>query len=256
MNRASSDLSRRLLRGVLTALVLLGAWEGAVRGLQLPRYMLPAPSRVATVLVERSDFLLEQAWITAFETLIGLVIGAGAGIALALLLAVLPLARRYVLPVVVISQALPVFAIAPLLVLWFGFGLASKIVMASLIIFFPVTSAFYDGLRRTDPDLLDYARLVRATPVQTLLLIRLPAALPALGSGLRVAAVFAPIGAIVGEWVGSSQGLGFVMLQANARAQADVVFAALVLLAAMALLLRAVVDKATRAMAPWQSETD
>ena len=154
----------------------------------------------------------------------------------------------------VVSQALPVFAIAPLLVLWFGFGLSSKIVMASLIIFFPVTSAFYDGLRRTDPDLLDYAKLVRATPWQTLMLIRVPAALPALGSGLRVAAVFAPIGAIVGEWVGSSQGLGFVMLQANARAQADVVFAALALLAAMALLLRTIVDKATRAMTPWQSE--
>ncbi|PTW59707.1 putative hydroxymethylpyrimidine transport system permease protein [Breoghania corrubedonensis] len=249
-----SEFQRRIVRGLVTAILLLGAWELAVRGLKLPSYMLPPPSRVAQVLVARADFLLTQAGITAYETVLGLVFGVVSGVVLALTLSVLPLARRYLLPVVVVSQALPVFAIAPLLVLWFGFGLSSKIVMASLIIFFPVTSAFYDGLRRTDPDLLDYAKLVRATPWQTLMLIRVPAALPALGSGLRVAAVFAPIGAIVGEWVGSSQGLGFVMLQANARAQADVVFAALVLLAAMALLLRATVDKATRAMTPWQSE--
>lgn len=250
------DFTRRVLRAIVTAALLLGMWELAVRGLDLPRYMLPTPSRVAQVLVERFDFLFYQAGITAYETVLGLVFGVISGVTLALTLAVLPLARRYLLPVVVVSQALPVFAIAPLLVLWFGFGIASKIVMASLIIFFPVTSAFFDGLRRTDPALLDYARLARATPWQTLVLIRVPAALPALGSGLRVAAVFAPIGAIVGEWVGSSQGLGFVMLQANARAQADVVFAALVLLAVMALLLRAVVDKTTRAMAPWQAETD
>ncbi|MDJ0931932.1 ABC transporter permease [Breoghania sp.] len=251
-----SDLSQRTVRGGVTAILLLAAWEAAVRGFDLPSYMLPAPSRVAQVLIERADFLFYQAGITAYETGLGLVFGVVSGVVLALMLSVLPIAQRYLLPVVVVSQALPVFAIAPLLLLWFGFGLASKIVMASLIIFFPVTSAFYDGLRRTHPDLLDYAHMVHATPWQTLMMIRVPAALPALGSGLRVAAVFAPIGAIVGEWVGSSKGLGFVMLQANARAQADVVFAALVLLAVMALLLRTIVDRTTRAMTPWQSETD
>jgi putative hydroxymethylpyrimidine transport system permease protein len=156
----------------------------------------------------------------------------------------------------VASQALPVFAIAPLLVIWLGFGMASKIVMATLIIFFPIASSFLDGLRRTDPQLLDLAVISRASRFDTLALIRFPSALPGLASGLRVAAAVAPIGAVVGEWVGASAGLGFVMLQANARVQTDVLFAALFLLALMALAIRALVDGLARRMVPWIEETE
>ncbi|WP_248304807.1 ABC transporter permease [Breoghania sp. L-A4] len=218
--------------------------------------MLPGPARVGAALWTRGDYLLSHAGITALETLAGLVLGCLTGVLIAVAMSLSPLVRRFALPAIVITQALPVFAIAPLLVLWFGFGIASKIVMAMLIIFFPVASSFYDGLTRTDPDLLDYARLTRATRWQVMLYFRIPAALPALSTGLRVSAVFAPIGAIVGEWVGSSAGLGFVMLQANARVQTDLVFAALAILAVMALLLRFAVARITTAMVPWQAETD
>lgn len=239
----------------LTTLAIVAAWEGAVRLFAVPAYMLPAPSRVFWAFASKGEFLLVNAGVTALETILGLVLGClfGAGVALAM--ALYGPVRRMAMPVIVITQALPVFAIAPLLVLWFGFGMASKIVMAMLIIFFPVASAFYDGLTRTDPDLLDLARLNGAGRWRTLRLVRVPAALPALSSGLRVSAVFAPIGAIVGEWVGSSAGLGFVMLQANARVQTDVVFAALILLALMALALRYAVARGTRALVPWQAET-
>ena len=160
-----------------------------------------------------------------------------------------PLVERAFGPLLVASQALPVFAIAPLLVVWLGFGLASKVTMATLIIFFPVATNFLEGLRRTDPGLVDLSRLYRASPRQRLWLIRIPAALPNLAAGLRIAAAVAPIGAIVGEWVGSSPGLGLLILHANARTQTDTVFAALLVLAVMSIALWKGIDAATRSPA-------
>ena len=145
--------------------------------------------------------------------------------------------------------------LAPLLVLWFGFGLASKVVMATLVIFFPVTAAFSDGLRRTELEWLDLARTMGASPAALLRHVRLPAARPAFGSGLRVATAIAPIGAVVGEWVGASAGLGYVMLNANARIQTDVMFAALFVLAMVAILLWVAVDRALRRVLFWAPDT-
>jgi putative hydroxymethylpyrimidine transport system permease protein len=142
-----------------------------------------------------------------------------------------------------------------LLVLWFGYGLASKVAMAILIIYFPITAALFDGLRRTEPGWLDLARTMGATRLRTLLRVRLPAALPAFGSGLRVATAVAPIGAVVGEWVGSSAGLGYLMLHANARLQIEVMFAALIVLMAMALALYLTVDRLLVRLMPWAPQT-
>jgi putative hydroxymethylpyrimidine transport system permease protein len=206
---------------------------------------------VAVALVASRDLLLANAGVTLLEILLGLACGTLLGIGVALLLAASGMARRWVLPLVVASQAVPVFAIAPLLVVWLGYGIASKIAMATLIIFFPVASAFFDGLRRTDSGLLDLARLYGAGPLDILRLVRVPAALPALASGLRVAAAAAPIGAVVGEWVGASAGLGFVMLHANARMQTDVLFAALLVLGLMATLLWRAVDLLLARLLPW-----
>ncbi|WP_150494564.1 ABC transporter permease [Roseibium aquae] len=216
--------------------------------------MLPGPLKVAEAFQARGAFLLEHAAITASETLLGFFFGVLAGTSIALIMWLFPLARRGLLPVVLVTQALPVFAIAPILVLWLGFGLASKVVMAVLVIFFAVTSTFYDGLRRADPGYTDLARLYRVGRLKELIYFRFPAALPALASGVRIAAVFAPIGAIVGEWVGAKGGLAFIMLQSNARMQTDVMFAALILLALMVLALRYSVEWAARAMVPWQAE--
>jgi putative hydroxymethylpyrimidine transport system permease protein len=148
-------------------------------------------------------------------------------------------------PILVFTQALPVFALAPILTLWLGFGMGSKIAMAVLIIYFPVTSAFFDGLMRTPAGFLDLARTMGAGKWATLWRIRVPAALPSLGSGLRLAAVYAPIGAVIGEWVGSSQGLGYLMLLANGRAKTDLMFAALFTLGLLSILLYLVVNRAT-----------
>jgi len=152
------------------------------------------------------------------------------------------------------SQAVPVFALAPLLVLWLGYGMGSKITMAVLIIFFPVTAAFYDGLRRTETEWLELGRVMNASSFAILYHVRIPAALPAFASGIRVATAVAPIGAIVGEWVGSSAGLGFYMLHANARMQTDLMFAALALLVTVALTLYFLVDWMMNKIVYWHIE--
>ena len=157
-------------------------------------------------------------------------------------------------PVLVASQAVPVFALAPLLVLWLGYGLASKVAMATLIIYFPVTVSFFDGLRRTDPAWIDLARSMSASPWAILRHVRIPAALPALASGLRVAVAVAPIGAVVGEWVGASAGLGYMMLHANGRMQTDVMFAALLTLAILSVGLYFATDLALRRLLTWQPD--
>ena len=163
-----------------------------------------------------------------------------------------PLLKRWLLPVLVISQAIPVFALAPILVLWLGYGMASKVAMAVLIIYFPVTASFYAGMQRTDPDLLDLARIMGARPLAILRSIVIPSALPAFAAGVRVATAVAPIGAVVGEWVGSSGGLGFYMLHANARMQIDLMFAALTLLACVSLLLYFLIDRLLDRLIYWQ----
>ena len=222
---------------------------------QPPAFMLPPPADVLAALAARPDLWRVHAVTTLTEAVIGLVAGTILGAGLALVMSFVPPTRRLLLPVMVVSQAIPVFAIAPLLALWFGFGLSSKIVMATIAIFFPVASAFADGLARTDPQLIDLARLYGANHPQQVALLRVPAALPSLVTGIRLAAVFAPVGALIGEWVGASSGLGYVMLLANGRSQTDVVFAALFLLAAMSVLLRAAVDLITRNATPWMPES-
>jgi putative hydroxymethylpyrimidine transport system permease protein len=244
-----------MIRGLVAPLGLVLLWHGFVWATDVPPFLLPSPLRVAAALADRWDIIAGHALITAGEILAGLALGALLGSGMALTLAAWRGGRRWLLPLLLISQAVPVFAIAPLLTLWLGFGMGSKVAMATLIIFFPVATAFYDGLRRTDPALLDLAHTMDAPRGAVLWRLRVPAALPALASGLRVAAAVAPIGAVVGEWVGASAGLGYLMLQANGRSQADVMFAALFVLALMALALWFSVDRLLRRAVPWQPDS-
>jgi putative hydroxymethylpyrimidine transport system permease protein len=243
------------LKPLLIAIGLLLAWQAAVLITGVPAYILPSPAAVLRAGMANAGLLLGHAAVTGAEILAGFVLGAALGSATAVAMARFAAVRRWVLPVVVASQAIPVFALAPVLVLWLGYGPASKIAMAVLVIYFPVTAAFLDGLRRTEPGWLDLAAVMGARGWAAMRWIRIPAALPALGSGLRMAAAVAPIGAVIGEWVGSSAGLGYLMLQANARLKIDLLFAALALLAAMGLLLFFAVDRAVRHAVPWQAES-
>lgn len=234
-------MTARIGTGLVVTGVLLGLWQALVTLAGLPPFILPGPLRVATALWDNAALIGWHAAVTFTEVIAGLVLGAILGAATALHMATSPFARRFLRPVLVLTQALPVFALAPILTLWLGYGIGSKILMAVLIIYFPVASAFYDGLMGTPRGWLDLAKSMQATPRQVLWRVRMPAALPSLASGLRLAAVYAPIGAIIGEWVGASQGLGYLMLLANGRAKIDLMFAALAVLAVLTLMLHRVV---------------
>jgi len=239
-------------------LVLVGflaLWQVIVWLTGVPSFMLPPPAAVLLSLVDHAGLLLEHALVTSGEILAGLILGVLVGAASALAMALIPALQPWMLPPLVLGQAIPVFALAPILVLWLGYGMASKVAMAVLIIYFPVTAALFDGLRRTESGWLDLAKTMGASPLRTLWHLRLPAALPALGSGLRIAAAIAPIAAVVGEWVGSGAGLGYLMLHANGRMQTDLMFAAMVVLMVIALGLYLLVDRGFARLTPWAPQT-
>ena len=236
---------------ILTAGFLL-LWQLLVTLTGAPPYILPGPLPVGHAIIDKFPLLLSHLGTTLAEILLGLTLGTILGTSAALVMILSPLLKRWMLPVLVVSQAIPVFALAPILVLWLGYGMASKVAMAVLIIFFPVASSFYSGMQRTEPDLLELARIMGAGPLAVLRTIIIPSALPAFASGLRVATAVAPIGAVVGEWVGSSAGLGFYMLHANARMQIDVMFAALTVLAGTSLALYFLVDRLLDRLVFWQ----
>lgn len=228
--------------GLASALLALAMWQGLVWATGVPRFILPGPAVVAETLWTSRALLAEHALVTIAEVLIGLVLGAMLGGVTAIVLAASRRARALIRPLLIFSQAVPVFALAPILTLWLGYGIGSKIAMTLLIIYFPVTSAFFDALMRTSADWIGMARVMGASPARIMLHVRIPGALPGFASGLRLAAVYAPIGAIIGEWVGASQGLGYLMLLANGRAKTDLMFAALIVLAVFTLILHAAVS--------------
>jgi putative hydroxymethylpyrimidine transport system permease protein len=244
-----------LSRPLVTLAGLLLAWWCITRFTGIPAFMLPDPTAVARAMVTQAPLLVWSTLTTLSEIVLGLIIGTILGGGLALAMVFSPRLQRWLMPLLLLSQAVPVFALAPLLVLWFGFGISSKVVMAVLVIFFPITASFFDGLRRTDIGWLDLARTMNASPWAMLRHVRLMAALPSFGAGLRVAAAIAPIGAIIGEWVGASAGLGYVMMNANARVQTDVMFAALFVLAVVAILLWVIVDRLLKRLLYWAPDT-
>jgi len=241
-----------IMRGLIIFSGLLGLWHLLVLITGVPPYILPTPIQVGEAFVGNWESLLGHLLITLAEIGGGIVMGTLLGVCSALLMTTFKPVKRWLLPVLVISQAIPVFALAPILILWLGYGMGSKIAMAVLIIFFPVTAAFYDGLRRTHPQWLELARIMGADAWTMVSKIRVPAAMPALASGIRIAATVAPIGAVVGEWIGASRGLGYYMLHANARMQTDQMFAALLLLALAALALYYGVDTVFKRMIYWE----
>lgn len=247
-------LEHSAMRGLLITVVLLLSWWSAVQLTGVPKFILPSPDLVLLRLWELRASLLHHTLVTFSEIVLGLILGLSMGMCFALLMLRFQPVRLWLLPVLLASQAIPVFALAPILVLWLGYGMASKVVMAAMIIFFPITMTCFDGLRHTHAGYLELAQTLGASRLQLLLRVRLPNALPSIASGLRMAVAVAPIGAIIGEWVGSGEGLGFYMLHANARMQVADMFAALFILALFSLLLYYSTDSLLKRAIPWHRE--
>ena len=251
--------ARRYLAPVAVILVLLGAWELAARwdwlsnALNIEDFLVPAPSDIARSLWEDRSLLGSNAWVTLKEVVFGFAIAAVAGIGFALLIHLSETARRAVYPLLIASQTIPIVILAPILVVWFGFGLTPKLVIVALICFFPITVNMLDGLRSVDPDLTKMLRSLGAGRLQRLWRAEIPTALPYAFSGARVAITISVIGAVFAEYVGSSEGLGHLINQAQAQLLTARSFAAVVVLSAMAILLFALVSLIERKVVTWDS---
>ena len=231
------------MRALLTLTVALLSWEALVRLTGLPPYLLPSPLSVAAALWSHRAELAPAALLTGGETLLGLALGAALGVGAAVAMALSPRLGRTLGPVLIVSQTIPVFALAPILTLWLGFGMAPKVAMVVLIVFVPVAQALYDGLMAPPAAQLDVVRTMGAGRWAELRHLRFPAALPRLASGLRLGAIYAPVGAVIGEWVGGARGLGAVMIHANGRMKTDLMFAALFVVVALSLALYTAIDR-------------
>lgn len=228
---------RHAIVPALMVVGLLSVWEAAVRVSGVPPYILPAPTQIASTFVRHFPLLVHHASTTAIELVLGLLVAGIAGLGLAVAMAASRSLERALAPFLIASQMLPVFAIAPLLVVWLGYGLLPKVVVAAIIGFFPVAVSARDGLRSASAETRELLASMGANRVQLFTKLLFPASLPSLFSGLKVSATLCVVGATIGEWVGARRGLGFLMLEANARLRVDLVFAAIVLLSLVALSL-------------------
>ena len=232
---------RTVLALILTVLAL---WQGLIWLADMPSFLLPAPAAVAEALWLNRIEIARNAGFTLTEVVLGFTLGSVIGAALAVAMGFSARLTGILRPILTFSQTIPGFALAPILTLWLGFGMAPKIAMTVLIVFFPVAAAFLDGLGRTPQAALDLAQVMGASRGRIMRHLRIPAALPHLATGLRLAAVYAPIGAVIGEWVGGARGLGALMIHANGRMKTDLVFAALLVLSVMTVIFARLVSAA------------
>lgn len=242
----------KIVLPVVILMFVLGIWECGVRFFEVPRFILPPPSKILVTLVEERDQLFEHSIVTLQEMLLGFVLAVTIGIPLAVLMFEFPICEKAFYPYVIGSQTVPVFAIAPLLILWFGFGIASKVAMAALIVFFAIVLNTLDGLKSTDPDTINLFRILRATRWQILWKVRLPTALPFIFSGAKIGISISTIGAVIGEWMGAKAGLGYLMLYANGQLQISLMFAAIFCLTLIGLGLFTLMTFLERQAMPWR----
>jgi putative hydroxymethylpyrimidine transport system permease protein len=245
-------MKRSGLIAMAAVLLILAAWELGCRASDVPDFILPTPFRILTVAIFQAPILLPHAGTTAMEVLAGITISLLIAVPLSIAMFAHPSVENAVAPFLVASQAVPVFAVAPLLVVWLGYGIASKVLMAAVIIFFPITVSLLEGYKSCDQEYRVLFRLMGTGFWQSMRLLYWPWALPHFFAGLKVGVSVATIGAVIGEWVGAQRGLGYLMIQANARLRVDMVFAAILWLSVMGLTLWIVVGILERKVIIWK----
>jgi ABC-type nitrate/sulfonate/bicarbonate transport system permease component len=239
---------------VIFALLVLGAWQAycAISGVK--ESSLPAPTQVADALWTDRSLIADNAWVTIKEIVLGYLLAIAVGVVLAVAIHSSKLIEKATYPWLVVSQMVPVPAIAPVIVLWTGFDMRPKVIVIALVTFFPIAVNTIDGLRAAEPELLDLLRSMGASRRRRFRMAQLPAALPFVFSGLKVGAALAVIGAVFGEWVGASDGLGYLILTFNNQTATADMFAVIVVLALIGIGLFAIVRLAERLALPWYHE--
>jgi ABC-type nitrate/sulfonate/bicarbonate transport system permease component len=255
--RRRTHRGRAALSWVIPALALVAllvVWELWVWIDNTPRWFIPSPSAVASEAFRSRALLWEHTWTTLQEVLVGYLLAVVIGVGVALAIGSSRLVERTVYPLIVATQAIPIIALAPVLLIWFGYGMTPKVVVVILLCFFPIAVNMADGLRSADPDAIALLRSMGASRWQLTRIVRAPASLPYLASGARIAAAVSIIGAIVGEWVGASSGLGYLMTRSAAQLQTARLFAAVGIAALLGIGMFALVALLGRWLVPWQTE--
>ena len=232
-------------------IILLLAWEFFVHIRDIPNWLLPAPSDITATLFQDAWMLSGHTWVTFTEVILGFTAAVVAGVLLASAIALSRSIEQSVYPIIIASQTIPIIVIAPMLLVWIGYGLAPKIIVVALISFFPITVNMVDGLRAIDPEMQRFLRTMGANKWQEFIKVRFPTSLPYLFSGLKVAIAVSVIGAVIGEWVGSKEGLGYLMIRSKPQFQTERVFAAIVILSFMGIFLFILIGVLQRLITPW-----
>jgi NitT/TauT family transport system permease protein len=244
--------ARTILPRVLFFVVLVVAWEAVVRLSGIRSYLLPAPSGVWDALVVAAPHLWRHTFLTVAEALAGFALAAAVGVLMAMLIVYSAYLRSVLLPSLVAFNAAPKVALAPLMVIWLGLGIESKVAMAFLLSFFPIVVNSATGMAEVEPELINLFRLMHASELQTFLQVRLPHSLPALFDGLKIALPIALIGAVVGEFVGAREGLGYLILLAGGNMNTEMVFASVIVIAVISIVLFEVLVAVERALLKWR----
>jgi ABC-type nitrate/sulfonate/bicarbonate transport system permease component len=236
---------------VLLLAVFLAVWQCATWLWHIEAYLLPSPSRILSAGIQARGLLSDHVQQTLRETLLGFGLALLSGLALAVAIDLSAWLRRALYPLLVITQTIPMMALAPLLVIWLGYSIWPKVVVVALVCFFPIVVTTADGLQSADPDMLALLQAMGATRHQIFFKVRVPGALPSVFSGVKIAVTYSVIGAIIGEWVGASKGLGVFMLRASNSFRTDWVFAAIAISSLLSMLLFFAVAAAERLALPW-----
>lgn len=216
--------------------IILIAWEGLVRVTNIPLYILPAPTQIADALLRDKDIIFAHTLVTLFEAILGFVIAIIVSLILGVIIDNFSFFKRGFYPILVASQTIPIIAIAPLFFIWFGFGILPKVIIVALVAFFPIVVNLVDGLNSADNSLIAMLQTMNATKWQIFTKVRFPSALPSLFSGMRIAATYSVMGAVIGEWLGASKGLGLYMKNTLHSFLTDQVFAAIIVVVATSIL--------------------
>src|SRR4051812_45907049 len=249
--RVSRALNAAWVGRFLFLVFIVVAGDLTSRLFKLPLCQSPAPADVVVVLWHDWPELMAQAWPTTYATICGFLLSAAFGIPVAMLIAGSKTVESYVYPLLVFSQSVPKIAIAPLFVVWFGFGIIPKVISAFLLGFFPVVVSAVQGFKSVDPDMVDLARAMQGSRANVFLAVNLPHAMPAIFSGLKVSVTLAVVGAVVGEFVGSNSGIGYVLQRSIGTFDLPTMFAALVILALIGVVLFWLVDRIEKLVIPW-----
>jgi NitT/TauT family transport system permease protein len=242
-----------LWRPLVLVVALVAGWWAVTEAELVAPYILPSPADTWSAAADNAAYLAQNTWVTAWETVIGFVIAAIVGEFVAVVMVYSTSLEKTVYPLILFAQVIPKIAIAPLFVVWLGFGTSPKILVAVLMAFFPIVISGLAGLRSVDPEILELTSTMGASRLKTFVKIRFPASLPQLMSGLKVAATLAVTGAVVGEFVGANEGLGYVILQANGNVDTAMLFAALIIMSILGIVLFAAIEIAEKLLIPWHS---